>query len=123
MKKVLIVDDEEKVRRLIETTLSIGDFQIFQAKDGEEALKIAQEEKPALILLDIMMPGIDGFEVCKRLKSNSETKSSCVIMLTAKGQKQDIEKGYAVGADDYFVKPFSPMELLNKVEKVLGEFE
>jgi len=123
MKKILIVDDEEKVRRLIETTLSIGDFQIFQAKDGEEALKIAQEEKPALILLDIMMPGMDGFKVCKRLKSNSETKSSCVIMLTAKGQKQDIEKGYAVGADDYFVKPFSPMELLNKVEKVLGESE
>ena len=120
MKKILIVDDEEKVRRLIETTLSIGDFQIFQAKNGEEALKIAQEEKPALILLDIMMPGMDGFEVCKRLKSNSETKSSYIIMLTAKGQKQDIEKGYTVGADDYFVKPFSPMELLNKVEQVLG---
>ena len=120
MKKILIVDDEERVRRLIETTLDIGDFQIFQAKDGEEALKIAQEEKPALILLDIMMPGMDGFEVCKRLKSNSETKSSYIIMLTAKGQKQNIEKGYAVGTDDYFVKPFSPMELLNKVEQVLG---
>ncbi|AMM41960.1 chemotaxis protein CheY [Candidatus Desulfofervidus auxilii] len=123
MKKILIVDDEERVRRLIETTLDIGDFQIFQAKDGEEALKIAQEEKPALILLDIMMPGMDGFEVCKRLKNNSETKGSYIIMLTAKGQKQDIEKGYAVGADDYFVKPFSPMELLNKIEKVLGESE
>ncbi len=123
MKKILIVDDEERVRRLIETTLDIGDFQIFQAKDGEEALKIAQEEKPALILLDIMMPGMDGFEVCKRLKNNSETKSSYIIMLTAKGQKQDIEKGYTVGADDYFVKPFSPMELLNKIEKVLGESE
>ncbi|CAD7781622.1 Transcriptional regulatory protein SrrA [Candidatus Methanoperedenaceae archaeon GB37] len=120
MKKILIVDDEERVRRLIETTLDIGDFQIFQAKDGEEALKIAQEEKPALILLDIMMPGMDGFEVCKWLKNNSETKSSYIIMLTAKGQKQDIEKGYTVGADDYFVKPFSPMELLNKVEQVLG---
>ena len=120
MKKILIVDDEERVRRLIETTLDIGDFQIFQAKDGEEALKIAQEEKPALILLDIMMPGMDGFEVCKWLKSNSETKSSYIIMLTAKGQKQNIEKGYAVGTDDYFVKPFSPMELLNKVEQVLG---
>jgi len=123
MKKILIVDDEERVRRLIETTLDIGDFQIFQAKDGEEALKIAQEEKPALILLDIMMPGMDGFEVCKWLKNNSETKSSYIIMLTAKGQKQDIEKGYTVGADDYFVKPFSPMELLNKIEKVLGESE
>ena len=120
MKKILIVDDEERVRMLIETTLDIGDFQIFQAKDGEEALKIAQEEKPALILLDIMMPGMDGFEVCKWLKNNSETKSSYIIMLTAKGQKQDIEKGYTVGADDYFVKPFSPMELLNKVEQVLG---
>ena len=120
MKKILIVDDEERVRRLIETTLDIGDFQIFQAKDGEEALKIAQEEKPALILLDIMMPGMDGFEVCKWLKNNSETKSSYIIMLTAKGQKQNIEKGYAVGTDDYFVKPFSPMELLNKVEQVLG---
>ena len=120
MKKILIVDDEERVRRLIETTLDIGDFQIFQAKDGEEALKIAQEEKPALILLDIMMPGMDGFEVCKRLKNNSETKSSYIIMLTAKGQKQNIEKGYAVGTDDYFVKPFSPMELLNKIEQVLG---
>ena len=66
------------------------------------------------------MPGMDGFEVCKWLKNNSETKSSYIIMLTAKGQKQDIEKGYTVGADDYFVKPFSPMELLNKVEQVLG---
>ena len=69
------------------------------------------------------MPGMDGFEVCKWLKNNSETKSSYIIMLTAKGQKQNIEKGYAVGADDYFVKPFSPMELLNKIEKVLGESE
>ena len=122
MNKILIVDDEEKVRKLVEITLSIGKVEILQASSGEEGLKIARETKPDIILLDVMMPGrFDGFDVCKLLKEDHATSDICIIMLTAKGQKTDIEKGLALGADDYFVKPFSPMELMEKIEKVLAE--
>lgn len=121
MRKILIVDDEEKVRKLVEVTLSIGDFEILQASSGEESVKIAREVKPDIILLDIMMPGkLDGCDVCRILKQESDTKDICIIMLTAKGQQADKKKGLALGADDYFVKPFSPMELLEKIDKVLA---
>ena len=120
MKKILIVDDEDKVRKLIKITLSIGDFEILEASTGEEALKIAREVIPDIILLDIMMPGkLDGYDVCRSLKEDSDTNAIYVIMLTAKGQKTDIERGTAVCADDYFVKPFSPMELMNKIDGIL----
>ena len=120
MKKILIVDDEDKVRRLIEVTLAIGDFEILEASTGEEALKIARETIPDIILLDIMMPGkLDGYEVCRSLKKDPDTKDIYIIMITAKGQKIDIERGKAVCADDYFVKPFSPMELINKIDNIL----
>ena len=120
MKKILIVDDEEKVRKLVEVTLSVGNFQMLHAASGEEALKIAREEKPDIILLDIMMPGeLDGFDVCRLLKGDPDTKGIYIIMLTAKGQKADEEKGFAVGSDDYFVKPFSPVELMDKIDAIL----
>ena len=122
MNKILIVDDEEKVRKLVEITLSIGKVEILQASSGEEGLKIARETKPDIILLDVMMPGrFDGFDVCKLLKEDPATRDIYIIMLTAKGQKADKEKGLALGADDYFVKPFSPMELMEKTEKILAE--
>ena len=122
MNKILIVDDEEKVRRLVEVTLSIGKVDVLHASSGEEGLKIAREIKPDIILLDIMMPGrFDGFDVCKFLKEDTATRDIYIIMLTAKGQKADIEKGLASGADDYFVKPFSPMELMEKIDKILAE--
>ena len=121
MKKVLIVDDEEKVRKLVEVTLSVGELEILHACSGDEALKIARETKPDIILLDIMMPGeLDGFDVCRLLKKDLDTKDIYIIMLTAKGQQADKEKGLAVGADDYFVKPFSPMELMDKIDNTLA---
>ena len=120
MKKILIVDDEEKVRRLIEVTLSIGDFEILHASSGEEGLSKARKCIPDIILLDVMMPGLDGVEVCRLLKKDPATEHIYIIMLTAKGQKSDEEKGFALGADDYFVKPFSPMELMEKIDEVLS---
>jgi len=122
MNKILIVDDEEKVRKLVEITLSIGKVELLKAPSGEEGLKIARQTKPDIVLLDVMMPGkLDGFDVCKLLKEDTATRDIYIIMLTAKGQKADIEKGLALGADDYFVKPFSPMELIEKIDKVLAE--
>lgn len=121
MKKILIVDDEVKVRKLIEVTLAGEKREILHAASGEEAIKMARETQPDIILLDIMMPGkYDGFEVCKVIKEDPGTSEIYVIMLTAKGQQVDIERGIASGANDYFVKPFSPMELLDKIESILS---
>ncbi len=122
MKKILVVDDQPAVRELVSVTLEIGPYQIFSAPNGDEALEIARTEIPDLILLDIQMPGgtLDGLDVCQRLKNDPHTKDIFVIMLTAKGQDWDKQAGYEAGADDYFVKPFSPLELMHKVEAVLG---
>jgi DNA-binding response OmpR family regulator len=122
MKKILIVDDEEKVRKLVEVTLSVGDLEILHAASGDEALSVVRESRPELILLDVMMPGkLDGLDVCKILKKDPETKDIYIIMLTAKGQQADKESGFASGADEYFVKPFSPMELMDKIDSILAE--
>jgi two-component system phosphate regulon response regulator PhoB len=122
MKKILIVDDQPSVRELVSVTLEIGPYQILTAENGDQALNLAQAELPDLMLLDIQMPGgkLDGLEVCRALKSSERTKGIHIIMLTAKGQNWDKEAGYDVGANDYFVKPFSPLELMNKVEAVLS---
>jgi two-component system phosphate regulon response regulator PhoB len=122
MKKILIVDDQPIVRELVSATLEDGPYQILVAETGDQALEIARAELPELILLDIEMPGsgLDGLEVCKALKQDARTKDICIIMLTAKGQEWDKQAGHDSGADDYFVKPFSPLELIAKVEKVLG---
>jgi len=122
VKKLLIVDDEEKVRKLVEVTLSIGELEILHASSGEEGLRKAQESMPDIILLDIMMPGrLDGIEVCRLLKKDPATKDIYIIMLTAKGQQVDKKKGFAAGADEYFVKPFSPLKLMNKIDKILDK--
>ena len=121
MKKILIVDDRSEVRELVEVTLRSGDYRVFKAESGETAVEIARAEKPDIIIMDIMMPGgIDGLEATRILKNDPETKDATIIMLTAKGQEADINKGLEAGADDYFVKPFSPLELIKKVEEVLG---
>lgn len=122
MKKILIVDDQREVRELVAATLRIGPYQIFQAANGPEALDLAQRERPDLILLDVMMQagGMDGFEACRRIKTDLETSHSFVMMLTARGQKSDLEQGYAAGANDYFIKPFSPLELMAKVDEVMN---
>jgi len=121
MKKILIVDDRLEVRELVEVTLRVKDYSILQASSGEAALETVKAEKPDLILMDIMMPGgMDGLEATRIIKNDPETKDCTVIMLTAKGQQADREKGLEAGADDYFVKPFSPLDLIKKVEEVLG---
>ena len=119
MNKILIVDDQPEVRELVEITLKSDNFQIFQAMNGENAINIARKEKPDLIIMDIMMPGkIDGIEATRILKNDPETKEILIIILTAKGQAGDVEKGYKAGADDYFIKPFSPLDLIKKIDEV-----
>jgi len=122
MKKILIVDDQSTVRELVSVTLEIGPYQLLTAENGDQALVLAQRELPDLMLLDIQMPGgkLDGLDVCRALKSDPATQKIYIIMLTAKGQEWDKEAGHVAGADEYLVKPFSPLELMNKVESVLG---
>jgi two-component system phosphate regulon response regulator PhoB len=121
MKKILIVDDQPEVRELVSVTLEIGPYQILTASSGEQALAVARRELPQLMLLDVMMPaGPDGLDVCRQLKSDPATSSITVVLLTSKGQDWDREAGFEAGANDYFVKPFSPLELIQKVEEVLG---
>ena len=122
MKKILIVDDQLEVRELVQVTLEIGDYQILTAENGKEAIEVAYREHPDIILLDIMMPGsdVDGLEACRRLKSDTATEDITIVMLSAKGQDDDIEVGKAAGADDYFTKPFSPIALIEKVEEVMN---
>jgi len=122
MKKILIVDDQLEVRELVQVTLEIGDYQILAAENGKQALEVAKEERPDIILLDIMMPGsdVDGLEVCRRLKNDPEMADTVIVMLSAKGQESDIEAGRQAGADDYFTKPFSPIALIEKVEEAMN---
>jgi DNA-binding response OmpR family regulator len=122
MKKILIVDDKPEIRELVSVTLEIGPYQIMTAENGDQALQLAQTQKPDVMLLDIQMPGgtLDGLDVCRILKSEDATKHIHIIMLTAKGQTADRQAGEEVGADDYLVKPFSPLQLMNSVEAVLG---
>ena len=121
MKKIVIVDDQMEVRELVKVTLQSEDYEIFQAESGEKGIEIARKEKPDLIIMDVMMPGgMDGIEATRILKNDPNTKEFKIIMLTAKSQEFDKEAGFKAGADDYFTKPFSPLELMKKVEETLG---
>lgn len=120
MKTVLVVDDQRDIRNLISATLNTGDMEILEACSGDEALKVVRGRHPDLVIMDVMMPGhLDGVEVCRAVKSDPSTRDICVILLTANGLERDKKKGGAAGADDYFVKPFSPRELMDKVYSVL----
>ena len=119
--RVLVADDDPLSASLIQQLLE-DDCACEIARDGREAWQIAQRKNFDLLLLDIMMPdGPDGLEVCRTLKDDPETAGITVVMLTSKGQDWDLQAGQDAGADDYFVKPFSPLELIQKVEEVLGE--
>ncbi len=121
IKTILLADDEEPVRALVAATIRDDSrYKILEAKDGMEALEIARREKPDIILLDIMMPKMDGFEVCRQLKSDPRTSGISIIMLTALAQNTDKGKAKEVGANGYFAKPFSPTALIKKLEEVLG---
>ncbi len=119
-RRVLLADDDPGLRRLIGTTLGTDDFDLLQAVDGEEALRMAQQQHPELVLLDVNMPKMDGFEGCRHIKTDPLTSSIKVVMLTARGADADKARGRDAGADDYFIKPFSPVQLLNKVYALLG---
>lgn len=120
MKKILLADDDPAIRLLITATLRSDDYQIIEATDGQETLALARREVPDLILLDIGMPRIDGFEVCRRLKMDPVTSGIHVIVLTAWNQDTDRQKARDAGADEFFTKPFSPIALLEKVADALG---
>lgn len=121
MPKILIADDEPSLRLLVRATLSTNkSYELIEASDGNETLLKAQNEFPDLILLDVMMPNLSGFEVCERLKNNPKTKGIKIIMLTAKGQQSDRDWAISVGTDYFLTKPFSPIELFNLIEKVVS---
>ena len=119
MKTILLADDEYHLRLLVRTTLDDPEYCILEAADGTTALELACKERPDLLLLDWMMPGINGIEVAKALRQNPATMHIPIIMLTAKSQETDKAQGHAVGVCIYLVKPFSPLELRRKVQEVL----
>lgn len=113
--KILVVDDDANIRQILETRLTISGYIVLLANDGEEALKLFRKESPDLIILDIMLPKIGGYEVCKRVRKESSVP---IIMLTALGDISDRVMGLEFGADDYVVKPFSPKELEARIRSV-----
>ncbi|MGE4267434.1 MAG: response regulator transcription factor [Deferribacterales bacterium] len=126
MKRILIVDDEVHIRSLLEQTLEDIEFlhnievEIHQASDGRNGLNMIASVRPDLVFLDVMMPEMNGYEVCKAVKSDSELQQTLIIMLTAKGQETDREKGVGNGADYFMTKPFDPDEVLELAGKLLG---
>jgi len=116
---ILIVEDEKDIVKMLDYNLKKEGFKTLSAHDGEDALDLASKDKPDLIILDLMLPGMDGLEVCKTLKKENRTASIPVIMLTAKSQESDKIVGLELGADDYVTKPFSPRELIARIKAVL----
>jgi len=117
--KILIVEDEKDIIKMLEYNLKKEGFKVIDARDGEDALDLAVREYPDLVLLDLMLPGMDGLEVCKALKKEPKTSLIPIIMLTAKGQESDKVVGLELGADDYITKPFSLRELIARIKAVL----
>ena len=118
-KKILLVDDEIQLADMVKMRLEANNYDVITASGGIEGLEKAEKDDPDLILLDILMPGMDGYQTLEKLKENSETKSIPVIMLTAKGQADDLTRSVSLGAIDYVVKPFSPVKLLEKIKRAL----
>ena len=117
MKKILIIEDEESIRGFLKINLKRNGYEVIEADNGELGVKLALKEKPAIIILDVMLPGIDGFKVCKIIRNEDEKVG--IIMLTAKSQDLDKIMGLEYGADDYITKPFNPMELLLRIKVLL----
>lgn len=119
-KRILLVDDQDAVRELVAMTLGDDLFELLDAADGVTAVQLARSFRPHLILLDVGMPKMDGFTVCRTLKQDPQTSDIPIIMLTAAGTDVDKATGRAAGADGYFTKPFSPTALINKVQEMIG---
>ncbi len=119
--RILVVDDEIYIVHILDFSLGMEGYEVVTALDGEEALRKLKETKPDLIVLDIMMPKMDGYETCKAIKGDPESKDIPVILLSAKGRNVDMQTGYDVGADDYITKPFSPRKLVDRINAMLGQ--
>ena len=117
--KIVVVEDEADILEVIEYNLLKENFEVNSALNGEEGLALIQKVMPELVLLDLMIPGIDGLEICRKLKAESATRSISIIIVTAKGEESDIVLGLGLGADDYVTKPFRPRELMARVKSVL----
>jgi two-component system, OmpR family, alkaline phosphatase synthesis response regulator PhoP len=119
--RILVVDDEIYIVHILDFSLGMEGYEVITALDGEQALEKARADKPDLIVLDIMMPKLDGYETCKILKAEPDTKDIPVILLSAKGRNVDQKIGFEVGADDYITKPFSPRKLVERINAILGQ--
>jgi DNA-binding response OmpR family regulator len=117
---VLVADDDRDILQLVSFRLERADYEVVQANDGEEALRLVKELRPDLAVLDLMMPKLNGYEVIREIRRNEETKAIPVILLTARVQEADVARGFEAGADDYLKKPFSPQELRARVQAILG---
>jgi len=122
-KKILIVDDEPNIVIPLQFLMEQNGYRALVAQSGEEALEMISKERPDLVLLDIMLPGVDGFEVCEIIRLNPQWRNTRVIFLTAKGRDVDIAKGMVLGADEYITKPFSNQQIIGSVKKLLEEPE
>ena len=122
-KKILVVDDERHIVRLVQVNLEKAEYEVLTAYDGVEALEKVAADKPDMIVLDVMMPRMNGFDVLKKLQADPETQEIPVIMLTAKAQDADIFKGWSSGVSSYLTKPFNPMELLVFVQRIFQSLE
>jgi two-component system alkaline phosphatase synthesis response regulator PhoP len=118
-KRILVVDDEIYIVHILEFTLTMEGYEVLTAADGEEALRRLEQDRPDLVVLDIMMPKVDGYEVLRRIRADEEFRQLPVILLSAKGRPVDRDTGLEIGADDYIVKPFSPRRLLEKIQDLL----
>jgi two-component system alkaline phosphatase synthesis response regulator PhoP len=119
--RILVADDEPFILRSLTFVLRTQGHEVFEAKNGEEAIALVHKEKPDLVFLDVMMPLMNGYDVCQKIKSDPELNRVHVIMLTAKGQESDRVKGLAAGADEYMTKPFSPSKIIQRVKDVMVE--
>jgi CheY-like chemotaxis protein len=120
MKRVLIVEDQADIRKLIRMTLEFEPYEIHEAANGTDGLQLATEVLPDLILLDVMMPGdLDGLQVCARVRALPALQATRVVLLTARGQTQDRDAGQEAGADEYLIKPFSPLQLIETIERLM----
>jgi DNA-binding response OmpR family regulator len=118
--KVLVVDDEVYILHILDFSLGAEGFDVITAADGEQALSRARSERPDLIVMDIMMPRLDGYETCQRLKTDPATKDIPILLLSARGREEDRKRGMEAGASDYMTKPFSPNKLIARVTEMLG---
>lgn len=122
MAKILIAEDERDIRDLVAFTLRFAGYEVFAAANGEEAVKMAPEVNPDLILMDVRMPRMTGYEACKVMKQNPDLKDIPVVFLSAKGQENEIQQGLDAGAEEYLLKPFAPDQLTSHIKAILAKF-